>query len=128
MVDRRGRKKPLLLGLIPLASAALILCSTTTKVGQLFGIFAVTFIGISWAVRRTALRSLEADLVPKELRGRVSGILSFISGVAFAGGQLVAGPIYEYSPTIPFIISFVFIIVSILFALKIDDTQKHKLM
>lgn len=126
LTDRKGRKPPLLLGLIALASSGFLLWFTTEATVRTFALLATILLGVSWAVRSTALRSLEADLVPKQLRGRVSGVLSFTSGVAYAIGQLIAGPLYEYMPALPFLISGLLITISIVFVLKLKTTTKRE--
>lgn len=126
LTDRKGRRKPLLIGLIALAGSAFILWSTTATTVRIYAIISIILLGISRAVRSTALRSLEADLVPKQLRGRVAGVLSFISGVAFATGQLIAGPIYNYEPALPFLIASILVTFSIICVVKIDNTSKKE--
>lgn len=124
LVDRNGRKPPLFVGLVALASSGFILWFTTSATVKIFVLFAALLLGVSWAVRYTAIRSLEADLVPKTLRGRVSGVLSFISGLAYATGQLIAGPIYGYNPALPFLLSGVLVCVSLGAVVKIKNPSK----
>ena len=67
-----------------------------------------------------SIPSPEADVLPKEVRGKAYAAIATASSIAQAIFQLVCGYIYEaYGETIPYIIALFFITVMLLVALKI---------
>ena len=101
LVDVFGRKKPL-----ALSSVCFTLSMAFFLSGDLFRLsiyFALSAIGN--ALVFTAYPALQADLTPKELRGRVLGFTNFLdcfmgSAAVFLGGFLYG----NVSPIIPFLL------------------------
>jgi MFS family permease len=68
---------------------------------------AYLFFGASNALFAAAYQALEADLVPRELRGKEVGCSQFVTYVLMSIGGLVGGFFYEsVSPVLPFIFAF----------------------
>jgi MFS family permease len=102
LVDKIGRKRPavvswVLLGLFPMFFLA----------GGFYILFvAYLFFGASNTLFAAAYQALEADLVPRELRGKEVGCSQFITYVLMSIGGLVGGFFYEsISPMLPFILA-----------------------
>jgi MFS family permease len=103
LADKIGRKRPavvswMLLGLFPLLFLT----------GGFYILFvAYLFFGASNALFAAAYQALEADLVPRELRGKEVGCSQFVTYVLMSIGGLVGGFFYEsVSPMLPFIFAF----------------------
>lgn len=103
LADKIGRKRPavvswMLLGLFPLLFLT----------GGFYILFvAYLFFGASNALFAAAYQALEADLVPRELRGKEVGCSQFVTYVLMSIGGLVGGFFYEsVSPVLPFIFAF----------------------
>jgi len=103
LADKIGRKRPavvswMLLGLFPLLFLT----------GGFYTLFvAYLFFGASNALFAAAYQALEADLVPRELRGKEVGCSQFVTYVLMSIGGLVGGFFYEsVSPMLPFIFAF----------------------
>lgn len=103
LADKIGRKRPavvswMLLGLFPLLFLT----------GGFYILFvAYLFFGASNALFAAAYQALEADLVPRELRGKEVGCSQFVTYVLMSIGGLAGGFFYEsVSPMLPFIFAF----------------------
>ncbi len=101
LVDVFGRKKPLLLSSVFFAFG--IVLFIYGDVARLYIFFALSAIGN--ALIFTAYPSLQADLTPKEYRGKVMGFSNFIDCLLGSGALLLGGFLYEnVSPITPFLL------------------------
>ena len=100
-VDVFGRKKPLLLSSILFAlGLSLFLYGDLFR---LYVFFALTAIGNAMVF--IAYPSLQADLAPKEIRGKVIGFTSFLDCILASGALLLGGVLYEeVAPVTPFLL------------------------
>jgi MFS family permease len=124
LTDKIGRKKPLLASWIFLGAYPLLFIY-----GTLPGLYlAFLFFGASNALFTASYFALEADLVPRELRGKEVGCSQFIMYILMAVGGLAGGFLYEYvSPMLPFIFSFLVTIPCTLMTWKfIDDSETRQ--
>jgi len=91
LIDKVGRKKPLLLSYALTALAMLFFVF-----GDEFRIFIAMLLGgVGQVLAMSASSSLQADLVPREYRGKVIGFTNFMNDIAIAVAQLSAGFIYQ---------------------------------
>ncbi|HVO36767.1 MAG TPA: MFS transporter, partial [Candidatus Acidoferrum sp.] len=102
--DKIGRKKPALISWVLLAFFAPLFL--------LGGVYALTIgflcFGVSNALFASAYQSLEADLVPRELRGKEVGCSQFITYTLMSVGSLMGGIFYEsFFPALPFVLAFI---------------------
>jgi MFS family permease len=104
LTDKIGRKMPL-----AVSWACLSLFPLLFLLGDLRVLFvAYLMFGISNALFAAAYQALEADLVPREMRGKEVGCSQFITYILMSIGGLLGGLVYQYvSPVLPFIVSFV---------------------
>jgi len=80
MVDKYGRKVPLLL-----SNVMLVLSMVLLVYGDYARLFLVMiFEGVGMLLMMTGYGSLRADLVPQELRGKIIGFCNFVSYVFMA--------------------------------------------
>ena len=101
LVDVFGRKKPLLLSSVFFAFG--IVLFMYGDVLRLYTFFALSAIGN--VLIFTAYPSLQADLTPKEHRGKVMGFSNFIDCLLGSGALLLGGFLYEnVSPITPFLL------------------------
>ncbi len=100
IVDVFGRKKPLvILHFLSMLAMPIFIYGDFTR---LILFFALSAIGNSMLV---AYQSLEADLVPREHRGKVIGFTQFFTYISAAIAQLLGGFLYEkVSPQLPFLL------------------------
>ena len=106
LVDKLNRKIPLL------ASYALFGVSMWLFVNgdpaRLF--ISLVLIGIGQVMINAAFGALQADLTPREQRGKVNGFTNFMNFILMAIGSLAGGFLYEHiSPQAPFLLAIVFI-------------------
>jgi MFS family permease len=125
ITDVIGRKKPLLVSWIFLGAYPLLFM-WGTQLPILYAAF--LFFGASNTLFIGAYQALEADLVPRELRGKEVGCSQFIMYILMAVGGLAGGFFYEYvSPMLPFILSFLVTIPCTLITWRlIDDTEMRQ--
>ena len=99
IVDVFGRKKPLVIShLFFTLALPLFIYGDFVKLAICFVLSAV---GSSMFI---AYQSLEADLVPRELRGKIIGSAHFFGYVLASIGQLTGGLLYGVSPQLPFLL------------------------
>jgi len=104
LTDKIGRKMPLAVSWVCLSLFPLLF---------LFGDLRVLFVaylmfGISNALFAAAYQALEADLVPRDMRGKEVGCSQFITYALMSAGGLIGGFIYQFvSPTLPFVLAFI---------------------
>lgn len=91
LIDKVGRKKPLLL-----SYAFTALSMFFFVFGDEFRIFIAMLLGgVGQVLAMSASFSLQADLVPREYRGKVVGFTNFMNYIAISVAQLSAGFIYQ---------------------------------
>ncbi len=101
LIDKLGRKIPLLLSTVLIPPSVLIF---------LYGNYATLFIvmplvGFSQLLAFSAFQALFADLVPQEKRGKALGSMNFFTYVFIAFGAIAGGVLYDtVSPQFPFLL------------------------
>ncbi len=101
LIDTYGRKGPLILSSLILVPATVLF---------VYGDFARLLValplyGLSGILGHVAGGSLQADLVPKEQRGKIIGSSNFVNYILMAFGALLGGLIYEtISHQLPFVL------------------------
>jgi len=109
LVDVYGRKKPLFLSAI--ASILGLSLFLNGDMPRLYIFFALSAIGNAMVF--TAYPSLQADLTPKELRGKVGGFTSFIDYILASGALLLGGFLYEnVASFMPFLLLLIVMIIT----------------
>jgi DHA1 family tetracycline resistance protein-like MFS transporter len=101
IVDKYGRRVPLALSLLLLSPSALLFI-----VGDFARLLVFSLLfGIGNSMFGIAQQSLQADLLPREHRGKAIGCIQSASYILSGLGQLVGGVLYRYSsPQAPFLI------------------------
>lgn len=100
VIDRFGRRKPLIVSpLLLLPSIMLFVYGDFHKL-----LVSALLMAIGQSTFWIAERSLQADLVARQHRGKVMACMHFVSFVLVALGQMLGGVLYSYvSPRAPFI-------------------------
>ncbi|MEM2105533.1 MAG: MFS transporter [Candidatus Bathyarchaeia archaeon] len=114
LLDKVGRKKPLIL-----ANSLIIPAALLFVFGNYYTIFiAMPLIGFSMLLGFSAYQSLFADLVPQTQRGKITGSMNFFSYVCMALGGAIGGILYDsVAPQIPFLLMTALAVPSILIVL-----------
>ena len=124
LVDKVGRKIPILLGLGLLAPSSLLFVY-----GDLPKLYiCMPLFGLAQILLMVGFSALQADLVPKEQRGKIIGSSNFVNYIIMALGTLAGGFIYEHvSPQLPFLIPVVFVVPEILIILfLVHEPEKRE--
>jgi MFS family permease len=102
MVDKIGRKIPLVLGLFVLGAATLIFVT-----GNLLTVMiSMSLFGIAQLLAMAAVTALSTDLVHPENRGKVNGFVNFMGYIMMAFGMLLGSYLYVNSiPQLPFYVT-----------------------
>jgi MFS family permease len=107
LVDKVGRRKLMLFltGIVCFSGFLFALAPQGTEYTLIYVLVAFPMLMLANAAMFNVFPALEADLVPREKRGRVSAILLLLAGIAGAAGQVLAGFAYErIHPRFPFIL------------------------
>jgi MFS family permease len=101
LIDRVGKKKPLLFSYLALPPAVILVLY-----GDLMRLFlALPLLGLVIVLGRSASSALIADLVPSEERGKISGFSNFFNLISSSMGMLLGGFLYDrVSHMLPFIL------------------------
>lgn len=107
LIDKVGRKIPLVISsLVMLPAIGLFVYGDSVRL-----FISLPLFGIGQLLAMSSYMSLLADLVPRELRGKVIGSSNFFSYIFMAFGSLVGGIIYQVvSPQLPFFLMIACII------------------
>lgn len=122
VIDRVGRKLPLLLAEVVVVPAVLLFVYGDLK--TLF--FAMPLFGIGQLLFFSSFASLQTDLVPRENRAKVIGFSQFMGYVLMAFGQLVGGIIYTFSPQLPFLLVLIFLTPAFLIVFFLIHEPQHR--
>jgi DHA1 family tetracycline resistance protein-like MFS transporter len=129
LVDKVGRRK-LMLTLTGIVCFSCFLFASTPKGSK----YTLTYVLVAFPMLMLAnvtmfnvFPVLEADLVPREKRGRVSAILFLLSGIAGAAGQVLAGFAYErIHPRVPFLLLAALIVVDLVLIVSLVKEPREK--
>ena len=122
-VDKFNRKIPLLISFATAVVAVWLFVA-----GDLLGLFlSLVIFGVAMVIAHTAYSSLEADLTPKEQRGKVSGFRNLLTYLVIGIGNLAGGALYEHvSPQLPFFFAIVFFVPSFVLTLRMVHEPKTR--
>jgi DHA1 family multidrug resistance protein-like MFS transporter len=123
-VDKLNRKFPILISYLIFGVSMWLFLNG--DVPRLF--LSLTLVGIGQVMLNSAFSALQADLTPREQRGKVNGFTNFANNIIMAVGSLVGGVIYQYvSPQIPFLLTAILAIPSFLIALTlVHEPEKRE--
>jgi len=123
-VDKINRKVPLL------AAYAFFFLSLFLFVNGwliLLLFFALVFQGVGLVMMNSGFSALQADLTPKECRGKVQGFSSFFNYIMMAVGAAAGGFLYEhFAPSLPFYLSMGLVIPAFLLTLAMVHEPKNR--
>ena len=122
-VDKIRRKIPLLASMLIFGLAIWIfIYGDLTKI-----IASLILLGAGQVMMMASFGALQADLTPKEQRGKVSGFTNFANYIIMAMGSALGGFLYEHvSPQAPFMMAIVTVVPSFLLTLVLVKEPKEK--
>jgi MFS family permease len=123
LIDRVGRKVPLLLSHVALVPAVLLFVY-----GDLTRLFiAMPLLGLGQLLFFSSFFSLQTDLVPRQNRAKVVGFSQFFGYVLMAFGLLTGGIIYSVAPQLPFLLMLIAVIPSsLIILLLVHEPEKRE--
>jgi len=123
IVDKVGRKIPLILGLLVLILAVLIFVN-----GNLFTLMiAMILVGIAQLSVMSATMALSTDLVPPQNRGKVNGFINFIGYIVSGFGMLLGNYMYvSFIPQLPFYVTLGLTVPALLIGLFLVHEPKKR--
>jgi len=123
MIDKIGRKIPLVLGLFVFGVAILIFVTANL----LTVMISMCLFGIAQLLVMSALTALLTDFVPPENRGKVNGFVNFVGYIAMGFGMLLGNYFYvSFIPQLPFYVSLGLIVTTIFITLfSIHEPKKQ---
>jgi MFS family permease len=124
LVDKIDRRIPILISMLMFGlSMGLFVFGDLTKV-----IATLVLVGAGQVMLNASFGALQTDLTPRELRGKVNGMMNFLTFIVLATGSFLGGLLYEHvSPQTPFLIaSLVVIPAIILTVLLVKKPEKRE--
>jgi predicted MFS family arabinose efflux permease len=124
-VDKINRKVPILAA-YAFFFVSLLLFANGWSIPLLF--LSLMFLGVGLVMMNAGSNALQADLTPKESRGKVQGFSSFVNFIVMALGAAAGGFLYEYlSPALPFYLSMILVVPAFLLTLAmVHEPQKRQ--
>jgi DHA1 family tetracycline resistance protein-like MFS transporter len=123
-VDKINRKLPILVAYITFGVSMWLFVY-----GDLPRLFvSLILLGVGQVMMNSAFSALQADLTPKEQRGKVNGFTNFANFILMALGSMTGGILYEHvSPQLPFLLATVLIIPSfVLTLIMVHEPEKRE--
>lgn len=123
-VDKINRKLPILAAYIIFGASMWLFVY-----GDLPRLFvSLILLGVGQVMMNSAFSALQADLTPKEQRGKVNGFTNFANFILMALGSITGGILYEHvSPQLPFLLAIVLIIPSfVLTLIMVHEPEKRE--
>jgi len=123
LVDKIRRKVPILTSILIFGLAMwMFVYGDLTRVA-----ISLILLGAGNVMLNASFGALQADLTPKEQRGKVSGFLNFANFIIMAIGSLVGGYLYEHvSPQAPFLLAIITVLPSFLLALVLVKEPERR--
>lgn len=124
IVDKVNRKLPILLAYASLGIALWLFVN-----GDLLKLFiSLVLFGAGQVMMNSAYSALQADLTPKDNRGKINGFSSFTNCILMALGSLAGGILYEHiSHQLPFYLATVLIVPAFVLALvMVHEPEKRE--
>jgi MFS family permease len=124
-IDKINRKVPILAA-YAFIFGSLLLFANGWFTFLLF--LSLMFLGIGLVMINSGSSALQADLTPRESRGKVQGFSSFVNNIVMALGAGTGGFLYEhFSPALPFYLSMSLVIPAFLLTLAmVHEPQKRQ--
>ena len=125
LVDRIPRKKGVLLAyVIFMPSTALFIFSRNFV--QLLFVFIM--FGLGGCLIGPAYSALQADMIPREKRGRIMGMIGTLNVLATVPASALAGFLYSLGPVYPFAFSLALgIVVSLIVLLAVKEPETREI-
>jgi len=124
IVDKMSRKPPILVANILFGVAMWLFVN-----GDVMRLFvSLSLVGIGQVMMNSAFGALQADLTPKDQRGKVNGFINFSNQILMALGSLAGGILYEHlSPQLPFFLAIILVVPSLIIALMlVHEPEKRE--
>jgi MFS family permease len=124
MADKSNRKVLILVAYALFGSSmALFVYGDLVKV-----FLSLALVGVGQTMMNTAFGALQADLTPKEERGKVNGFTNFANCILMAVGSIVGGVLYErVSNQLPFYVAMLLVVPSIVLTLLfVKEPEKRE--
>ena len=123
-VDKINRKVPILIAYV-FIFGSMLLFANGWFVLLLF--LSLMFLGVGLVMINAGSSALQADLTPKESRGKVQGFSSFVNFIVMALGTAIGGFLYEhFSPALPFYVCIGLVIPAFLLTLVMVHEPKKR--
>lgn len=124
LIDKYGRRTPLILSLLIMVPAGLLF---------LYGNFprlliALPLLGLAQIMSMSAAQSLQADLVPREQRGKIIGSSNFANNIMMALGALTGGFVFqEISHQLPIWLMLALVLPQLLLVVfRVEEPEKRQ--
>jgi len=114
MVDKFGRKTPMVIGLLILGASTLLFVTANLPIAMI----SMCLLAIGQLLGMSTMMALATDLVPPANRGKVNGFINFISSIMMGFGMLLGNYLYvNFFPQLPFYLTAALIVPQVLVVL-----------
>ncbi len=123
VIDRAGRKTPLLLStILQIPSVLLFIYGDFTRV-----LISMALLGVVMLLGMSAGSALQTDLIPKENRGKIIGFTNFLGYIVMGVGMLLGNWLYvSFLPQLPFFVLLALALPQFMIALLLVHEPKKR--
>lgn len=124
-IDKIGRKKSIMLAylLFTPSSVLFIFCRSFPLLLAIYLMFA-----IGGNLIMPAYNALQADMIPREKRGRIMGTIGTLNVLATVPASALSGFLYNFNPAYPFVFSVTLgIVVALLILFAVREPEKREI-
>ncbi|RLI22394.1 hypothetical protein DRO54_01290 [Candidatus Bathyarchaeota archaeon] len=125
IVDKIGRKNSILVGYLIFTPSSIlfIFCRNFPQL-----LLSYTMFALGGALINPAYNALQADMIPREKRGRVMGTIGTLNVLATIPASALGGYLYEVNPAAPFVWAVILgIVVSCIIVFGVREPGKKEI-
>jgi MFS family permease len=125
IVDKVGRKKSLAFAYFFIFTPFIVFFVLSRNFTSL--LLAYFLFAIGRGLTMPAYSALQADMVPRGMRGRVMGAVGTLNVLAIIPASAIGGVLYDSNPSLPFVLSFgVAILIGSIILLAVKEPLKRE--
>jgi MFS family permease len=126
VVDKIGRRNSLILAYVFIFTPFSVFFILSKTFVQL--LLAYLFFAVGRGLVMPAYSALQADIIPRDKRGRIMGTIGTLNVLAMVPASALAGVLYEVNPAWPFILSMAFaLLVGAVIFLTVREPRKKEI-
>jgi MFS family permease len=123
-VDIFGRKRAIILAYVIFTPSSILFIFSR---GFLQLLLVFVFFAIGGNLIHTAYSALQADMIPRDKRGRIMGTMGTMNLLATIPSAAIGGYLYQTNPAAPFVVAIILgVVTSLIIAFLVREPEKRE--